>query len=172
MAGVDDDQRPGIAGTADGRRRRIGSALLRALPVGKREVAHESVAIGRDQIEHHPRRHTLGRRQHESLVHADRPLGVDHDPRPALHDKAVAERLDQPPAGLAGLGREPEGDLRQVDDHPVRRCQSKDGQVDLVGEIEDQAGLAIVAGQPHVGRRRPIGRRRGKCQKQGDQGAK
>ena len=70
---------------------------------------------------------------------------VDDHAGAALHDQAVAERLDQAAAVFAGPGRELEGHLRHVDDHPIRVGEREGADIDLVAEIDDQAGLRLVA---------------------------
>ena len=56
---------------------------------------------------------------------------VEHDARAALHDQAEAERLDQAAAALAGLGRQLERHLRQVDHHAVGIGEREGAQIDL-----------------------------------------
>ena len=130
-----------------------GFALFRAARGAgvERDRAHETVAVGRGQIEHQAGRLIAGGVEHEGLVDPHRPLGVEHDARAALHDQAVAERLDQAAALLAGLGRQLEGDLRQVDHHAIGIGEREGGDVDLLGEVDDKAGLLVVAADAHVG---------------------
>ncbi len=80
-----------------------------------------------------------------------RSLGVEHDARSALHHQAVAERLDQPPPLLAGLGREVEGDLRQVEHHAIGIGQGEGGDIDLAGRGPYETGLLVIAADTHGG---------------------
>ena len=68
---------------------------------------------------------------------------IDDQAGAALHDQAEAERLDQAAARLPGLGRQPERDLRQVHDHPVGVGEGEGAHVDLLAQVEHQAGLAL-----------------------------
>ena len=133
-------------------------STARSRPVFGRERLHEAVAVGRGEIDHQPRR--LARRgiDHEGLVDPHRLADIHHDARAALHDEAEAERLDQAAAGFAGLGRQVEGHLRQVDHHAIGIGEREGPQIDLLREVHDEAGLGVVAADPGVGRHR-IGRR-------------
>ena len=98
--------------------------------------------------------------ERKRLLDLHRLADVEHDARAALHDEAEAERLDQPPAVLAGLGRQVEGHLRQVDHHAIGVGEREGAQIDLAREIHDEAGERVVAADPGVGRDRKRGRRR------------
>ena len=106
------------------------------------------------QIDHQPRRLAGRGLEHEGLVDPHRLADIDHDARAALHDQAEAERLDQAAAGLAGLGRQVERHLRQVDHHPIGIGEREGAQIDLLREIHDEAGLGVIAADPGVGRDR------------------
>ena len=79
--------------------------------------------------------------EHEGLVDSGGLGEVDDHAGAALHDQAVAERLDQAAAVFTGAGRELEGHLRHVDDHPIRVGEREGADIDLVAEIDDQPGL-------------------------------
>ncbi len=115
------------------------------------DVAQEAGAVGRGQIDHQPRRLVVDGGERECLVDPHRPLGVEHDARAALHDQAVAEGLDHAAALLAGLRGQLEGDLRQVDHHPIGIGQREGRDIDLLREIDDKPRLLVVAAKPHVG---------------------
>ena len=109
MAGIDHDQRPRIvvARLRGGSLRIVARrARLRSASAMVRRKLSRSVG---DEIEHQPRRLAVGGGEREGLVDPHRALGVEHDARAALHDQAVAERLDQAAAVLAGFGRQLEG---------------------------------------------------------------
>ena len=59
--------------------------------------------------------------------------------------------LTRPRPLLARLGRQLEGDLRQVDDDPVGIGESEGAQVDLLGQIDHEPGLLVVAAEAGVG---------------------
>ena len=58
-------------------------------------------------------------------------VDVHDDARAALHDEAEAERLDQAAAVVAGVGRQAERHLRQVDHHAVGIGERERPQFDL-----------------------------------------
>ena len=72
--------------------------------------------------------------------------------------------LTRPRLDLAGLGRQAERHLRQIDHHAIGIGERERPQIDLLGEIHDKAGLGVVAADPGVGRDRmgtpvrPLGR--------------
>jgi hypothetical protein len=144
----------------------IAPARLRRA-VLDRNGAQEGVAIGRDKLEHEPVRLSIGGIERERFFDPGRAAEIDHDARPALHDEAETERLDQPAAGLARLGRKLEGHLRQVDYHPIGIRQRKGAKIDLLAGIDDEAGLRLVAGEPDIAGDgklgRGAGRRRGRA---------
>src|SRR5205085_2395208 len=105
VARIENHERAGVA--------RFGRAVVIDLgglgpprPALEREVAHEGLAVDRDEIEHQAGGLTIDGFQREGLVHPDRTRGVDDDPRAALHHQAEAERLDHPAATLAGPWRQ------------------------------------------------------------------
>ena len=53
---------------------------------------------------------------------------------------------------FAGFGRQLEGDLRQVDHHPIRIGEREGGEVDLLAQIDDKTRLLVVAADAHIGR--------------------
>jgi len=148
MTGIEHDQRPRIAVRLDRDRR-----LLRRLgrPVLERDVAQIGVAVGGGQVDHEPCRLALGRGHDEGLVDLHRALGVQDDAGAALHDQAVAEILDQAAAVLACLVGQMEGDLRQVDDDPVRIGERERGEFDLPVNVEDEPGLLVVSADANRG---------------------
>ena len=64
------------------------------------------------------------------------------------------KRLDQTPTVLPRRGRQFEGHLGNIDDDPVGIGEREGMQVDLAGQIHDEAGIRLVAAQPDVGCRR------------------
>ena len=136
VAGIEHDQRPRVR--AFGRRFALAPRRRCRCParlVLDREVAQEALAIDRHEIDHEPRRLALDGIEHEGLVDPHGTRDVEHDARAALHHEAEAERLDQAPAGLTGLGRQTEGHLRQVDHHAIGIGERKCAQIDLLREI-------------------------------------
>ncbi len=130
-------------------------------PAVERDLAQKALAIGRDELEHEPRRRIDRRVDDEGLVDAHRLGQIEHDARAARHHQAEAERLDEAAAALAGFRRQREGHLRHVDHDPVRVGKREGVQVDLAAQIHDEPGLRFVAAEPGVGRdRRRIGRGR------------
>ncbi len=128
--------------------------LRRQQPILDRNFVQEALPIGGNQVEHEPRR-VAGRRIHdEGLVDAHRLGHVEHDARTALHHQPETKRLDQPAAVLPRLRRQLEGHLGDVDDDPVGIGEREGVQVDLAGQIHDEAGIRLVAAQPDIGRRR------------------
>ena len=108
-----------------------------------------------DEVEHQPRRLAVDcASSTNALSIRTGLLDVEHDARAALHHEAEAERLDQPAAALAGLRRQLEGHLRQVDDHAIGVGEREGAQVDLAREVHDEAGAGVVAAEPGVGRDR------------------
>ncbi len=155
VAGIDHDQRPRIA---DSFRHAHGLAGLGAQgAVLHGDVAQKTLAVGGGEIEHQPRRLVPGGTKREGLVHPHRPLGVEHDARAALHDEAVAERLDQAAAVLAGLRGQLEGHLRQIDHHPIGIGEREGRQIDFLAQIHHKTRLLVVAAQAHVGSDRKRG---------------
>ena len=57
-------------------------------------------------------------------------------------------------AVLAGLGRELEIDLGNVDHDAIGIGNGEGPHVDLAGEVDDQPGLLVVAGEPGLARHR------------------
>ena len=164
MAGIEHDQRARIAGRF---RRALSLGLALAVRGGGSACAMVRRKLSRSvarEIEHQPRRLAVGGGEREGLVDPHRPLGVEHDARAALHDQAVAERLHQAAALLAGLGRQLEGDLRQIDHHAIGIGEREGGQIDLLAEVDHKAGLLVVAAEAHVGgHRERVGRRHRPC---------
>jgi len=134
---------------------RLGRAVL------ERNRAQERVALGRGKFEHEPVRLPVGCVDGERLFQPRRPGEIDHDARAALHDEAEAECLDQAAAHLSGFGRQLERHLWQIDHHPIRVRQCEGAKIDFPGEVDDEAGLRLVTGEPHVARDRKLGRRAG-----------
>ena len=146
---------------------------LRADVIVLRDRAQETLAVGRRQIEHQPRRLAVAGGEREGLVDPHRALGVEHDARAALHDQPVAERLHQAAALLAGLGRQLEGDLRQIDHHPIGIGQGEGREIELLAEVDHHTGLLVVAADPDVARdRERVGRRGGSRQRAGPLGGR
>ena len=85
---------------------------------GKR--LNEGRAIHFLQLEHQPRRLTVGRIQHLGAGDPGRTGQIKHDPRAARHHQAVPERLYQPTPGGADARWKPKADLGDIDDHPIR----------------------------------------------------
>ena len=153
MAGIEHDERPRIGGIGL-RHASRADASARAEFFVERDFAQETVAVGRDQIEHQPRRRAVGRIDDKGLVDARRLGQVEHHARAARHHQPEAERLDQPSPALAGLRRQLKRDLRDVEDDAIGIGQRKDVQIDLAVEIHDEARLRLVAAEPRVGRHR------------------
>jgi hypothetical protein len=103
------------------------------------------------ELQHQPRRLAVGGVEHIGICDFGRPGEIEHDPRTARHDQAIAKRLDQPASGSAYPGGKLKADLGQVHDHPVRVGKRKSGELDGLVEIENEASLLAVAGQ--AGRR-------------------
>jgi hypothetical protein len=160
VAGIDDDQRPGIA-AAFGLHRRFRLAALRPSSF-EREAAHETLAVGRGDVEHETGRLVMDRIEHEGHVHLRRTGEIDDHARAALHHQAKTECFDQATPRLPDLGRKLERDLRHVHHHPVGVGEGEGADVDLAAQIDDQPGLRIVAAEPHVARDREIVRRPGR----------
>ena len=150
MTGIDDDERPGVG---IGRRLRaetdVAAGVQAAVLHG--DAVQEALAVGGGKIDHQPRRLVVGGGEREGFVHPHRPLGVEHDAGTALHDQAEAERLDQAAAVLAGLRRQLEGHLRQVNHHPVRIGEREGRHIDFLRQIHDKPCLLVVAADPDVG---------------------
>ena len=163
MAGIEHDDRARIALAAPARARRAPVVAARGgwlfSASARMKVSRSIAARSSTSRAGWP----AGGVEHEGLVDPHRLRQVEHDARAALHDEAEAERLDQAAAGLAGLGRQLEHHLRQVDDHAIGIGEGEGAQIDLAREIHDEAGLAVVAAEPGVGRdrkdRRPLGAR-------------
>ncbi len=79
---------------------------------------------------------------------------VEHHPRAAGHHQPEAERLDQAAPVIAGMRRQLESHLGNIEDEAVGVGERKDVQVDLAIEIHDEAGLGGVAAEPDIGRDR------------------
>ena len=156
MAGIDHDQRPRVAAGC-GLRMRLRLAGLRQ-PVVDGEVAHEGLAVERREVEHEAGGLIVGGIDHHGLLHPRRAGKIDDHARAALHDEAETERLDQAAPRLPRAGREPERDLRHVDHHPVGIGEGEGADVDLAAEIDDEAGLAVVAPQAYLARHREVAR--------------
>ena len=107
----------------------------------QRDVAQEARPVDGGKIEHQPRRLAGGGGKHKGFFTSTGLGGVEHDARAAAHDQAVAVGGDQAAAVLAGALRQLEGDLRQVDHHPVGIGEREGGDVDLAGKVEHEAGL-------------------------------
>ena len=150
MAGIDHDQRPGVARPFRLRAEACSARNGMCGVVLQRDIAQKGLAAGRAQIDDQARRLALAGIDDESLVDMRRPGGIEHDARAALHDQAVAERLDQASPLLAGLGRQLEHDLRQIDHHPIGVGEGESGEIDPAVEIHDKAGLLAVGADPHV----------------------
>ena len=145
MAGIDHDQRTRIGARLRGGLVANGGVARPAR--GQRDVAQEARAVGRGQIEHQPRRLSVDRGKREGLLDPHRPGDVEHDARAALHDQAVAEGLDQAAALLAGMRRQLEGDLRQVDHDSIGIGEREAGDIDLAREVDHETGLFGVAAE-------------------------
>ena len=150
VSGIDNDKRARVA--IDFRRRfarpsRCGLGRT----ICQRDVAHEAIAIGRDEIEHQTRRLTFGRVEHERLFKTHRSFCIEHDAGAALHDQAVAKRLHQAARLLARFGGKLESGLRQIDHHAIRIGEREGGDVDLPAEIDDEARLLVVSADPDIG---------------------
>ena len=125
--------------------------LRRQQAVLDRNFVQEALSIDRNEVEHKARRVTIRRIHDESLVDAHRLGHIKHDTRTALHHQAEAKRLDQPPPVLPHLRRQLEDDLRDIDDDPVGIGKREGVEVDLAGQIHDEAGIRLVATQPDFG---------------------
>ena len=110
----------------------------------KCDVTHEAGAVRGNEIEHQPRGLTLRCVEHESLVQAYRPFGVEHDSGAALHDQAIAKRLHQTAALLASFGWKLEGCLWQIDHHAVRVGERESSEINLAVQIDHETGLLVV----------------------------
>ncbi len=60
--------------------------------------------------------------------------------------------MTKPRLCVAGLGRQLEVHLGQIDDHPVRIGKRKGREVDLAVQVDHKPGLLVVAADPQVGR--------------------
>ena len=132
--------------------RRGGGRILGAgdlLVLG--DLAQKTVAVGRGEVEHQPRRRAVGGIHDEGLVDADRLGDVEHQPRAAGHDQAVAEGLDQTSSAVSGIRRQLKPHLRNIDDDAVGIGERKDVQIDLAVEVHDEAGLRLIAANARVG---------------------
>ncbi len=127
---------------------RLGQAVV------DRGSAQEGLAIDRGEIDHEPGRLAFGGIDHEGAGDPHRPGDVDDDPRAPLHDDAESERLHDAAAVLAGLRRELEIDLGDVDHHAIGIGDGEGPHVDLAGEIDDEPGLLVVAGEAGLARDR------------------
>ncbi len=136
---------------AIGRGRRLGEPRQ---AVVDRRRAQERLAVDRREIEHQAGRLALGGVEHERPADPDRTGDVYHDAGAPAHDETESERLDDAPAVLAGLGRELEIDLGNVDDHPIGIGNGEGAHIDPVAEIDHEPGLLVVAGEAGVGRHR------------------
>ena len=77
-------------------------------------------------------------------------------------EQAVAERRHQPFARLAGAVRQAEGDVGQIDDHPVGIGQREDLGRHARRQVEREGRLLVGAGKlgvPRLDRRSPCGAR-------------
>ena len=126
---------------------------LRQAVVDRRR-AQEGLAIDRREIDHQAGRLAVGGIDHEGAGDPHRPGDVDDDPRAPLHHEAEAERLDDAAAVLAGLRRELEIDLGDVDHHAIGIGDGEGAHVDLAGEVDDEPGLLVVAGEAGLARDR------------------
>ena len=119
-------------------------------------VDEQGGKLGGREIEQETRGLVVGGLDHHGLLDPRRAGEIDDHARAALHDQTEAERLDQAAPRLPGLGRELERELRHVDHHPVGVGEREGADVDLVAEIDDEAGLAIVAAEAHFARHREV----------------
>ena len=133
-----------------GCRRRL--AAIHAVVDG--DGAQIRLAVGCGEVEHQPRRMAVVGVHDERLVDAYGLGEIEHQAGAALHHQTKAERLDQATAAFAGLRRELEGHLWDVDDDTVGIGKRECVQVDLAGQIHDEADLIVVAAEPHVARDR------------------
>ena len=133
------------------------AGLSSGLLSGRGRLA-EGRAVDLLDLQHQPRRLAVGRIEHVGIGDFGGPGQIEHDSRTAGHHEAVAESLDQSAARGAGPCRKPEIDLGNIDDHAVGIAQGEGAKLDGLVEIEHEAGLFGVAGQPGVGGDRPAPR--------------
>jgi hypothetical protein len=62
-----------------------------------------------------------------------------------------SEGLDQPAPGGASSGLELKADLGNIHDHPIGIGQRESAKLDRAVEVENEAGLLGIAGQPDLG---------------------
>ena len=159
--GSSDDHRPGIAGAlaASSRAPAARAAFGRRLSIAaaRRKVSRSTGA----RSTHEAGRLALGGIDHEGAGDPHRSGDVDDDARAALHDEAEAERLDDAAAVLAGLRRELEIDLGDIDHHAIGIGDGEGAHIDLAGEVDDEPGLLVVTGEAGLARDRKRLVRRG-----------
>ena len=152
MAGIDHDHRLAVARRGDiAQRSRIDRYRRDDAGVAlQRGSLDETLTVAFDQIDHQTGRLLVLLGEHIGLVDGDRPLGVDDDPGLARREQAVAESGDQSAPFPARGGGQIEHHLGKIHDHPIRIAEDEGAQIELAGEVEDQAGALVVAGEPRV----------------------
>ncbi len=161
MTGIERHERSRVAGRGTGIRTWIWTCLAGSWRLGahrkfvvERDPVQKALAIGRDKIEHQPRRGAVGRIHDKRFLDAHWLDQIEHQTRPTHHDQPETERLDQAPPAFAGLRRQLEGQLGHVDNNPIRVRERKSVQIDLAAEVHDEPRLRFVAAESRASRKR------------------
>ena len=138
----------------DGRHRGVRDRGLQLGPAFGAKRLNEGGAIDLFQFEHQPRRLAVGGLQHVGICDFGRTGQIEHDPRAAGHDEAIAKRLDQPASGGARAGLQLKVDLGNVHDHPVGIGQRERRETGSACRDRERNGSAWHR-RPAAPRRRP-----------------
>jgi hypothetical protein len=125
-------------------------------PAFRGKGLHERGPIHRFEFEYQPRRLTIGRIQHVGFLNSGRSCEVEHDARTAGHHQPVAECLDQAAPCRTGARTKLERNLGQIHHHAIGVRERKCPKLDVLVEVENEAGSLVVASQTHVGGDRKI----------------